>query len=56
MGLLMRAFGMTIDNFLSAQLVLADGSVVTASTEENQEFFGLFEVVAAILASFAASH
>ena len=38
-GWLSRKFGMTVDNLLSAQVVLADGSVVTASESENSDLF-----------------
>ena len=38
-GHLTRAHGLTIDNLLAAQVVLPDGSEVTASAEENAELF-----------------
>jgi FAD/FMN-containing dehydrogenase len=38
-GYLSRAFGLTIDNLLSAEVVLADGRVVNASGEENADLF-----------------
>lgn len=38
-GRLMRRFGLTIDSLLSAEVVLADGSVVRASAEENSDLF-----------------
>jgi hypothetical protein len=34
-----RTFGFTVDNLLSAQMVTADGRVVTASDSENSELF-----------------
>jgi len=38
-GYLTRKYGLTIDNLLSADMVLADGSFVTASAEENKDLF-----------------
>ncbi|MFQ5583951.1 MAG: FAD-binding oxidoreductase, partial [Calditrichia bacterium] len=39
LGYLTRKFGLTIDNLLSADMVLADGSFVTASADENEDLF-----------------
>ena len=39
MGHLTRSCGLTIDNLLSAEVVLADGEQVTASADENAELF-----------------
>jgi FAD/FMN-containing dehydrogenase len=39
MGHLTRKYGLTIDNLLSADLVLADGSFVVASAEQNTDLF-----------------
>jgi FAD/FMN-containing dehydrogenase len=38
-GHLSRKCGLSIDNLLEAQVVLADGSVVTASEKENRDLF-----------------
>jgi FAD/FMN-containing dehydrogenase len=38
-GWLVRKFGMTIDNLLSAQVVTADGTVVTANKGENADLY-----------------
>jgi len=38
-GHLTRKCGLTIDNILAADMVLADGSFVTASPEENQDLY-----------------
>jgi FAD/FMN-containing dehydrogenase len=38
-GHLSRRYGLTIDSMLSAELVLADGSAVTASADENPDLF-----------------
>lgn len=39
MGYLTRKYGLTIDNLLAADLVLADGRFVTANGEENTDLF-----------------
>jgi hypothetical protein len=38
-GYLTRKYGLTIDNLLSVDMVLADGRFVTASADENQDLF-----------------
>ncbi|RPJ24118.1 MAG: FAD-binding oxidoreductase, partial [Chloroflexi bacterium] len=38
-GYLTRKYGLTIDNLLSVDMVLADGSFVTASARENADLF-----------------
>jgi FAD/FMN-containing dehydrogenase len=39
MGHLSRKYGLTIDNLLSVDMVLADGSFVTANADENPDLF-----------------
>src|SRR5205085_5665848 len=39
MGHLSRKYGLTIDNLLSVDMVLADGSFVVANAEENADLF-----------------
>jgi FAD binding domain/Berberine and berberine like len=39
MGHLTRKYGLTIDNLLSVDMVLADGSFVVANAEENSDLF-----------------
>ena len=39
LGYLTRHYGLTIDNLLSVDMVLADGRIVTASAEENTDLF-----------------
>jgi len=39
MGYLTRKFGLTIDNLLEVDMVLADGSFVTARAKENEDLF-----------------
>ena len=38
-GYLTRGYGLTIDNLLSVDMVLADGRFVTANTQENNDLF-----------------
>jgi FAD/FMN-containing dehydrogenase len=38
-GHLTRKYGLTIDNLLSADIVLADGSFLTASADQNKDLF-----------------
>jgi FAD/FMN-containing dehydrogenase len=39
LGHLTRQYGLTIDNLLAADVILADGSFVTASADENTDLF-----------------
>lgn len=39
LGYLTPRYGLTIDNLISADMVLADGSMVTASADENEDLF-----------------
>ena len=39
LGWLVRKHGLALDNLLSAEVVLADGRLVTASTRENEDLF-----------------
>ena len=39
LGYLMGKYGLAVDNLLSAEVVTADGGVLTASADENQDLF-----------------
>jgi FAD/FMN-containing dehydrogenase len=62
-GNLSRGFGLTIDNLLEVDVVLADGSFVTANAEQNPDLFwavrgggGNFGVVTSFLFRLHAIH
>ncbi len=48
-GWLVRKYGLTVDNLLSVDLVLANGQKLTASPSENADLFWVFAVAAETL-------
>ena len=63
MGYLTRKYGLTIDNLLEANIVIADGSYVTANKDKNSDLFwavkgggGNFGVVTSFLFQLHPAH
>jgi len=63
LGYLTRQFGLSIDNFLEAEVVLANGQVVKASAKENSDLFwalrgggGNFGVVVSFVFKLQPAH
>lgn len=63
LGHLTRQYGLSIDNLIAAEVVLADGSQVKASAEENSDLFwalrgggGNFGIVVSFLFTLSPAH